>query len=187
MTPQKLADAAIDTAVAAIKADVDAMLEEINNRPVYTIHEMLEGAKLAPKKLYVMGGPAGAFKEKLAEAFGMPVVLPKNLRGGQRHRRRPGQDHHRHRALRGHGARRAPDPEHRRAAEGARTYTLKEAERDVRAHLAAHLKKLGLSVSEADTEIIESSSFNMVDGYYSAGKDIRVKCQIKPGVIKRLS
>ncbi|HOD16303.1 MAG TPA: hydantoinase/oxoprolinase family protein [Spirochaetota bacterium] len=187
MTPQKLADAAIDSAVAAIRADVNAMLEDINNRPVYTIHEMLEGAQLAPKKLYVMGGPAEAFREKLAGAFGLPVVLPKNFEvanaiGAALARTTIDIELF---ADTGRGELLIPNIDVRQKV--ASGYTLKDAERDVRIHLANHLKGLGLTVSEADTEIIESSSFNMIDGYYSAGKDIRVKCQIKPGVLKRLS
>jgi hypothetical protein len=68
----------------------------------------------------------------------------------------------------------------------SKNFTVKDAERDVKKHLAEHLSSLGISIKENDTEIIESSSFNMVDGFYSVGRDIRVKCQIKPGVIKRL-
>ena len=173
--------------MAAIRADVNAMLEDINNRPVYTIHEMLEGAQLAPKKLYVMGGPAEAFREKLAGAFGLPVVLPKNFEvanaiGAALARTTIDIELF---ADTGRGELLIPNIDVRQKV--ASGYTLKDAERDVRIHLANHLKGLGLTVSEADTEIIESSSFNMIDGYYSAGKDIRVKCQIKPGVLKRLS
>ena len=36
---------------------------------------------------------------------------------------------------------------------------------------------------EIETEIIEESIFNMVDGFYTTGKNIRVKAQIKPGLI----
>jgi N-methylhydantoinase A/oxoprolinase/acetone carboxylase beta subunit len=187
MTAQKLADAAIDSAVDCIRAAVNAMLDEINNRPVYTIHEMLEGAKIAPKKLYVMGGPAEAFKERLAEAFGLPVVLPKNYDvanaiGAALAKTTIDIELF---ADTGRGELLIPSIGVRQKV--AAGYTLKEAERDARSHLAAHLKGLGVTVSETDTEIIESSSFNMVDGYYSAGKDIRVKCQIKPGVARRLS
>ena len=56
-----------------------------------------------------------------------------------------------------------------------------------RRYLAARLGGFGIEVNDGDTEIIESSSFSMVDGYYSTGRDIRVKCQIKPGVIRRLA
>ena len=38
-----------------------------------------------------------------------------------------------------------------------------------------------LSDSKLATEIVEESSFNMIDGYRS-GKNIRIKAQIKPGL-----
>lgn len=187
LTPAKLADSAFDYAVQRIRDEVQGMLDEINNRPVYTIHEMLEGKKIIPQTVYVMGGPAEAFRQRLADAFGMEVVLPENYDVAN--------------AIGAALAKTTIEIElyadtsrcaliipnigvREKIASG---YTLKDAERDAKKHLAAHLKRLGITVSDGDTEIIESSSFNMVEGFYSAGKDIRVKCQIKPGVIKRLS
>ena len=37
-----------------------------------------------------------------------------------------------------------------------------------------------------EAEIIEESSFNMVDGFYKTGENIRVTAQVKPGLIYRL-
>ncbi len=187
MSATKLADAAFDHAVNRIKDEVNAMLDGINNRPVYTIHEMLEGKKLAPKKVYVMGGPAKAFRDRLADAFGIEAVLPENYDvanavGAALAKTTIEIELY---ADTGRGELLIPNIDVRRKIAGG--YTLKDAERDAKKELAGHLKGLGIAVADADTEIIESSSFNMVDGFYTAGRDIRVKCQIKPGVIKRLS
>jgi len=61
-------------------------------------------------------------------------------------------------------------------------YTLSDAEADARQYLLEYLKN-----HNADTgvvpEIVESTSFNMVDGFNTVGKNIRVKCQVKPGVL----
>jgi hypothetical protein len=32
-------------------------------------------------------------------------------------------------------------------------------------------------------ELLEDSEFNMVQGFYTVGRDIRVRAQIKPGLI----
>ena len=56
MTPSKLADAAFEFAVSRIKREVDDMLDEIRNRPVYTIHEMLEGKTISPAEDLCHGG-----------------------------------------------------------------------------------------------------------------------------------
>ena len=42
------------------------------------------------------------------------------------------------------------------------------------------------SPGNMDAEITEESSFNMVRGFSTSGKDIRVKAQIKPGLIQVL-
>jgi N-methylhydantoinase A/oxoprolinase/acetone carboxylase beta subunit len=185
--PEKLADAAFQYAADRIKSEVDSMLEEIRNRPVYTIHEMLEGKRIQPAVVYVMGGPAGAFRDKLAEAFGVEVVIPKNYDvanaiGAALAKTTIEIELF---ADTGRGALLIPNIGVRQ--EIPADYTLREAEKDALRHLKEHLSGLNVTVGDKDTEVIESSSFNMVDGFYSAGKDIRVKCQIKPGVIKRLS
>jgi N-methylhydantoinase A/oxoprolinase/acetone carboxylase beta subunit len=187
LSAAKLAAGAFDYAVEAIRAEVQAMIDEINNRPVYTIHEMLEGKKIIPQKIYVMGGPAKAFMEKLADAFGVETVLPEhydvaNAIGAALAKTTIEIELY---ADTGRGELIIPNIGVRQKIASA--YTVKDAERDAKKHLSAHLKEVGAAAQDADTEIIESSSFNMVDGFYTSGRDIRVKCQIKPGVIKRLS
>jgi len=187
LSAAKLAAGAFDYAVEAIRAEVQAMIDEINNRPVYTIHEMLEGKKIIPQKIYVMGGPAMAFREKLADAFGVETVLPEhydvaNAIGAALAKTTIEIELY---ADTGRGELIIPNIGVRQKIASA--YTVKDAERDAKKHLSAHLKEVGVAGQDADTEIIESSSFNMVDGFYTSGRDIRVRCQIKPGVIKRLS
>jgi len=182
----KLADAAFEFAVGRIKQEVDAMLDEIRNRPVYTIHEMLEGKTIAPEVVYVMGGPARAFRESLAKAFGAKVEIPKNYDvanaiGAALARTTIEIELF---ADTGKGTLLIPSIDVRQKIPSG--YTLKDAERDAKKLLEEHLSAMGVP-ADADFEVIESSSFNMIDGYYSSGKDIRVKCQIKPGSFKRLT
>ena len=61
-----------------VASAVSAMIEEINNKPVYTIHELLEGKKLRPSRLFIVGGPAGAVAPQLGEILGCEVVIPQN-------------------------------------------------------------------------------------------------------------
>ncbi|MBN1497805.1 MAG: hydantoinase/oxoprolinase family protein [Spirochaetes bacterium] len=182
----KLADAAFEFAVGRIKQEVDAMLDEIRNRPVYTIHEMLEGKTIAPEVVYVMGGPARAFRESLENAFGAKVEIPKNFDvanaiGAALARTTIEIELF---ADTGKGTLLIPSIDVRRKIPSG--YTLKDAERDAKKLLEEHLSAMGVQAN-ADSEVIESSSFNMIDGYYSSGKDIRVKCQVKPGSFKRLT
>lgn len=46
-------------------------------------------------------------------------------------------------------------------------------------------RTVGMGAAEADIEmeVIEEQEFNMVRDFYTAGKNIRVKLQVKPGLI----
>ncbi|OHD71426.1 MAG: hydantoinase [Spirochaetes bacterium RBG_16_49_21] len=186
-SPDKLADAAIEYAVARIKDEVNAMLGEIRDRPVYTIHEMLEGKKIQPALVYIMGGPAEAFRDKFAGWLGAEVVVPPNYDvanavGAALAKTTIDIE------LFADTCRRTmiiPNIDVRRTIPSG--YTLRDAERDARNSLAEHRGSLSAPAGGSDMEIIESSSFNIVEGFYTVGRDIRVKCQIKPGVIKRLT
>ena len=43
--------------------------------------------------------------------------------------------------------------------------------------------RLGARDSDIEMEIVEDQEFNMVRGYYATGKNIRLKAQVKPGLI----
>ena len=43
-----------------------------------------------------------------------------------------------------------------------------------------------VAMEDEDFEIIEASSFNIVDGFFKVGENIRVIAQVKPGLIYRL-
>ncbi|SHD77844.1 hypothetical protein [Schnuerera ultunensis] len=45
---------------------------------------------------------------------------------------------------------------------------------------------LGATKDEIEAEIVEENSFNMVRGFYTTGKNIRIKAQVKPGLIHEL-
>jgi hypothetical protein len=42
----------------------------------------------------------------------------------------------------------------------------------------------GANPVDLETEILEESQFNMIRGFHTIGKNIRVRMQLKPGLIK---
>jgi hypothetical protein len=66
------------------------------------------------------------------------------------------------------------------------SYSLEDAKRDAMNHLLARLADLKLSSDADRAEITHASSFNMVEGMHTTGRNMRVKCQIKPGVERTL-
>jgi hypothetical protein len=59
---------------------------------------------------------------------------------------------------------------------------LEHARKDAVSMLLAHLGEQGVAVPEGNVDILEASSFNMVGDYGTVGRNIRVKCQVRPGV-----
>jgi hypothetical protein len=43
--------------------------------------------------------------------------------------------------------------------------------------------KIGADTKDLEMEVTEDLQFNMVRGFYTAGRNIRVKVQVKPGLI----
>ncbi len=69
LTVEAAAESIFDTACRQILAAAREMVEQINSRPVYTVHEMHEGLQITPQRLLVLGGPAQQFAGRLATLF----------------------------------------------------------------------------------------------------------------------
>ena len=186
MIPERLCTKAVEYAVAAMAKAVDDLVHEINDRPVYTIFELLKDKKVRPRRAFVMGGPARAFANLLPEALGMKVKLTPhfgvaNAVGAALTRTTMDVE-----LFADTQKRRLFIPNLQVSREIPSSYTLADAEADARRALLEHLRGLDVEVTEDQAEITESGSFNMVDGMMPAGRNIRVKCQIRPWVLRRL-
>jgi N-methylhydantoinase A/oxoprolinase/acetone carboxylase beta subunit len=185
--PDHLVKSAIEFAVGAITDEVNAMLAAINNKPVYTIHEMLENRTVVPAKVYLMGGPARGFMQYLNGSFNREIVIPENYAvanaiGAALAKSTIEIELF---ADTGKGQLLIPNLDVRESIPA--TFTLDQAEEAARNHLLNYCVARGIAVGADDIEILESSSFKMVQGYSSVGKDIRVKGQLKPGVTQKLA
>jgi len=185
---EKAAALAVDAAVSEINLAIEQMLAEINAKPVYTVHELLEGKRVEPERIYVMGGPARALVHPLEKACGLEVVAPKNFAvanaiGAALTRRTRSAD------LFADTARaRMIIPSLDVVKEIPKSYDLEQAKSDAIEHLLDYLKQNDPQAPEdTEAEIIEASSFNMVEDFYTSGRDIRVRCQLKPGLDEKYS
>ena len=156
------------------------MIEEINNKPVYTIHEILEGKKLAPTTLYVVGGPPARGAEA-GRAARLPGRHPAECRGGQRHRGGPGPDDGGDHVARRHGAGKLTIAEEGSSENSRPLHPEGHSHRPGKAPREG--PKLGAPEEDLEIEVVEDQEFNMVRGFYTTGKNIRVKVQVKPGLI----
>ncbi|QLA21705.1 hydantoinase/oxoprolinase family protein [Desulfolutivibrio sulfoxidireducens] len=183
--PETLADFAIAAAVNRIREEVAGFVREINDRPVYTITEMLEGRRIEPTKVYVMGGPALALSALLQDAFSQEIVVPENFAvanavGAALARPTFSVELFADTARGGMVV-----PSLGVYREVPRSYDLKQAEADASGLLREHMRVSGASEEEAPVETVESSSFHMVEDSTFTGRNIRVVCQVRPGVLPR--
>jgi len=184
---EELADQAIGYAVDKIHDSTRALVEEINQQPVYTIHELLENIKIVPRKIYIMGGPAKAMKMDIFRKFRLSTEVPKNYDvanaiGAALTRTTTELELF---ADTERGLMFIPSLGHRENI--PRTYKLEDAQKDAMNHLLAHLGEMQVASDGSNAQITSSSSFNMVNGNSTVGRNIRVKCQIKPGVDRTYS
>ena len=178
-----LAQTVADKAVETIKRAAQDLLAEINDRPVYTIYELLVDKALAPQRLYVMGGPAQAMSGLLAQAFGQSVVVPKNFAvcnaiGAALTRPTLSAELF---ADTSQGRMLMPALDVEQAV--TRSYGLDQAKEDAARFLREYLEYLCIEDPQSLIETTEAMSFNMVEDGAMVGRNIRVKCQIKPGVL----
>ncbi len=181
---KQAAEEIIDAVVNQIVDEVNEMLADLNTRPVYTIHEIIEGKDIKPTTVAVIGGPANIFGPKIAEKLNCKLSIPENVRVAN--------------AIGAAIARTTTEiTVHSDTSAGyvkcieedlservSQDYNLTSAKEFAEKCLLERIKRLGADEENIETEITEAQSFNMVRGFYTAGKNIRVKAQVKPGVIK---
>lgn len=186
ISTRECAEQIVSLTMSLLKEKIQAFLTTINSRPVYTIQEILEDRVVKPKRILIIGGPAEAMVPLLEEEFDIPVIAPAysqivNAIGAAL--TRPTQslvltvDTSRGRfTVPGLGIHKTIK----------RTYSLEEAVHDATTMLRAELDRQGIPAQDGDIQVIQAEAFNMVDGYYTIGRNIRVRCQMRPGVITTL-
>ena len=159
------------------------MVRRINRKPVYTVHEMLEGHKVKVTDVLVLGGPAVHFAECIREVsdFGAKVV-PRwsvaNAIGAALARTTSEVILF---ADTEQGVATAPGENFRQ--EIPKDFTKDEAIAMALDLLREKALKRGANPDYLEMEVVEDQEFNMVRGFYTTGKNIRIKVQVKPGLI----
>jgi N-methylhydantoinase A/oxoprolinase/acetone carboxylase beta subunit len=180
---EALADQVVETACRAMLTAAERLTAHINGKPVYTLHEFKEGYQVRPQSILVLGGPAPYFAKHLQRLTPMRVrVVP------------------RWQAANAIGAALArttcevglfADTEQRVASAPAENflqpitdgYGLEAATAQALELLRVKALERGANPDYLEMEVVESQQFNMVRGFNTAGKNIRVRVQVKPGLI----
>ncbi|MDQ7826579.1 MAG: hydantoinase/oxoprolinase family protein [Candidatus Eremiobacteraeota bacterium] len=177
-TPQKI----IRQAASHIAAAARTLVNDVNSRPVYTIHELIKGEHIIPESAVAVGGPAEAMAPWLEEALGMPVLTPRHFEVanalGASLARITAEITLIADTERGYAAI-AEDGFYGPVERGAR---LREMEELAASALVKKAIARGASESDVTPDFLESQEFSMVRGYSTAGRTIRVMVQTRPGL-----
>jgi hypothetical protein len=173
-----------ETTCRRILDDAGQMIDAVNSKPVYTVHELWEGSAIDPRHILVMGGPAPQFAKQIQSMFpGNVQVVPHwqvaNAIGCALARITSEVTLF---ADTAQGLATAPG-EHFSHTIGP-DFDL-DAARDMAVELLrAKAIRRGAIPENLETEVIEAYQFNMIRGFRTIGKNIRMRVQVKPGLIK---
>lgn len=186
MKVDQISKLVLDFFASKIKEKTDELLAIINSKPVYTVKELLDGKKLNPQSVYMIGGPASALSPVLEDHYKLPTYFPEHYQVAN--------------AI---GAALAkPTMEITMNVDTARgvlsvpeislyekvdkNFTLQKAKNRAVHLLLQHTRTIDPEDHDIEIEIIEESSFNMVRGFSTTGKNMRIRAQVKPGHIFKL-
>lgn len=178
-----LAEIIIDQMTDTIVRKIREILHSLENRPVYTISELLNGSVINPQLLLGMGGPAKALVKILAkklryQAELIPYAKVANAIGAAFARPTLGT------TVRVDTATAYLDVVeagiHRRLRNGE-VFNIYKAE-----ELAVDWTRKRAENQKIVVEITDKESFNVIRGFRTLGEIMEVKAQIKPGPIARI-
>ncbi len=158
-------------------------MERINRKPVYTLKEMYGGYQVQPRSMLVLGGPAPHFAPHLQTASGLQVeVVPRwqvaNAIGAALARTTCEV------ALFADTQQQiAKAPEDDFSCPIDKDFDCDAAIRQADQLLRTKAVARGANPRHLEVEVLEARQFNMVRGFYTVGKNIRVRVQVRPGVI----
>ncbi|MCK5542895.1 MAG: hydantoinase/oxoprolinase family protein [Desulfobacterales bacterium] len=160
------------------------MVERINKKPVYTVHEFMEGYKIKVEKILLLGGPAEYLAQQIEEISGIetsavPLSSVANAIGAALARTTCEVS-----LIADTEQGIATIHEEDYAEPISNSYTEKDAIETAYTILKEKARGLGANEDELkEIEVIESQSFNIVRNFSPKGKIFRMKIQIKPGLI----
>lgn len=161
------------------------MVDRLNSKPVYTVHEFLEGYKISPRKILLLGGPAPYFAKRIQEMYHIDTdVVPEwsvaNAIGAALARTTCEVSLN---ADTEQGIVTAHEEDF--AEPISKSFSQEDLLDTAYTLLKEKAVFSGADANDLDeTEVIEMQSFNIVRNFSPKGKIFRAKVQLKPGLIK---
>lgn len=159
-------------------------LHEVNQLPVYTIHELLTGHKVRPSKIVLVGGPAHALKGVIATAFHLPVTVPDHCGVANAIGAAVASLNLEVNGLADTAAGHLTIPEAGVYRSIGRDYSMDDLLSEARAELLKLAAATGPGEAEkVRMDPVERESFNIIEGYGLAGSLHRLRMQVRPSIL----
>ena len=190
MLAEKLGRSVVETAQAVyehfcaeVVRNARALVDDINSKPLYTVYEYWEGHQVKPDKILVLGGPAVFFADQIEKVSGIKTAaVPKcaiaNALGAAFARTTCEVSLF---ADTQRGIMTAPEENFFERI--GSSFTRDDAQKKTLELLTRKARKCGATSDDLEMDILENQQFNMVRGFSAAGRNIRIKAQVRPGLI----
>ena len=175
-----LAQMAVDDALQQVVAAAQTLTEGVNARPIYTLAALKALRAARPNQAWLVGGPAACVARRLSQALGMPVQTPPhadvaNAVGAALTLPTDALELY---ADTGRGVLTVPAMDISERI--GKSYSLNEARQRACDLLRQRLEAAG--ESGARVEVTEADIFATLDDAGHGSRDIRVVCQVVPGL-----
>ncbi len=185
LTDTETADQIFRKCCSIILKKTFEMIDGLNSKPVYTVHEFLEGYKISPRKILILGGPAPYFAKKIEELYHIKTVaVPEssvaNAIGAALARTTCEVSVN---ADTEQGIVTAHEEDF--AEPISKTYSDENLIETATTLLKEKAMNSGANPDNLnEVEVVEFQKFNIVRNFSPRGKIFRTKMQLKPGLIK---
>jgi N-methylhydantoinase A/oxoprolinase/acetone carboxylase beta subunit len=182
MNIEETAKTIVRQMVDLIKNAYRDFLAEVNAHPVYTIYEMLHPETVEPEKLILIGAPALALKPFIEDEFGITCDVPENYDVANAIGAAVSKTTARITLLADTQRKQMICPELDTDEIIPSTFTIEHLRNAGGRLLNEHAVFLGLSDGYG-IDVVEEQCFNMVNGFRTVGRNMRLSLQTRPGII----
>ncbi|MBD5416253.1 MAG: hydantoinase/oxoprolinase family protein [Desulfovibrio sp.] len=181
----QLARLAVENACDQVARAAYALVEGVNARPIYTLAALKAVREARPTRACLVGGPAASVRPYLEQALALPVAIPPhaevaNAIGAGLAVPTAVLEAY---ADSGRGVYSVPALDlHERLGRHATLESVADRTREL---LEERLAAEG--VTDAAVEVVEADLFAILDDGGRGSRDMRVACQVRPGISARLS
>ena len=173
----------LDVTCKKILSAARQLIYRINSKPVYTVHELQEGYVVRPTSILILGGPAPYFAGYLENISDYRIqIVPRwkvaNAIGAALARTTCQVSF-----FADTERKIAEAPEENFWQKIDHNFDSDAAIQQAFKLLEAKAIDRGANAEYLEMEVLEALQFNMVRGFNTIGKNIRVKVQVKPGLV----